>query len=422
VVLPHSGCRGQKTEIVMTPPPTVAPPQVNPWKEAAGKIEEDRNEPVGRKASVNIPAELKHYSDRRRFLAIQIAEAREQRYELPHDYAELIELIRAQNLIELEPLGDNYILYGVGANASNEPFTHYDGATGENILLLGSTEELKKEQDRLSELIREPREKIAGLEAELKKLSRRDRSRRVSLQGELENLRKSIKEIEKKKSRLDSFYKDEAKRKLIQKEYRLLSEIAASFDGKTYDLNDADSRRQLKVRLLSFIRREAFDVMDEIARAYKEKFDRRLPITSLIRPEQYQRRLGLTNPNATRSQSPPHSTGLAFDIFYFYMNAAEQDYLMSVIAQIETEGRLEALRENRNHFHIYVFPDGQRPSEEMIAKAAGQSAGSNAAVNKSAVARSKSTASKARVAKRNQKKAAPVAQRPNRKRARGSHN
>jgi hypothetical protein len=421
-VLPYAGCRGQKTETVMTPPPTVAPPQVNPWKEAAGKIEEDRNEPVGRKAKVNVPAELKHYSDRRRFLAIQVAETREQRYELPHDYAELIELIRAQNLIELEPLGENYILYGVGANASNEQFTHYDSATGENILLLGSPEELKKEQDRLSELIKEPREKIAGIEAELRKLSRRDRSRRVSLQGEITNLRKSIKEIEKEKTQLASFYKNEEKRKLLQKEHRLLSEIAAGFGGMTYDLNDADSRRQLKVRLLSFIRREAFDVMDEIARAYKEKFDRHLPITSLIRPEQYQRRLGLTNPNATTSQSPPHSTGLAFDIFYFYMDAAEQDYLMSVIARIESEGRLEALRENRNHFHIYVFPDGQRPSEEMIAKAAGQLPDSRAAVKKSAVARSKSAASKATTAKRKQKKTAPVAQRRKEKRARTSHN
>ena len=432
-VLPHSGCRGQKTETVMAPPPTVAPPEVNPWKEAAGKVEEDRDEAVGRQAKVNTPAELKHYSDRRRFLAIQVAEAREQGYELPHDYAELIELIRAQNLIELEPLGKDYILYGVGANASDEPFTHYDSASGENIPLLNGPEELKKEQDRLSELISEPREKIAQLEAELKKLTRRDRSKRVSLQGQIENARKSIKEVEKKKSLLGSFYKNEANRKLMDKEYRLLAELAADFGGKSYDLNDADSRRQLKVRLLSFIRPEARDVLQEIARAYKDKFDRPLPITSLIRPEQYQRRLGLTNPNATKSQSPPHSTGLAFDVFYYYMSAAEQDFLMSVIARIETEGRIEALRENRNHFHLYAFPDGRPPSEELIAKAAGQSIQpKNAAdkgsekskADKASVAKSsKRSSSKSTVAKGKQKKkAAPVAQRRNQKRGRGSHN
>src|SRR5215216_5046994 len=84
------GCRGARKETAVQPPPTVEAPQVNPWKEAAHKVEEDRGEPVGRKAQVETPAELKHYSDRRRFLAVQVAESREQDYDLPHDYAELV--------------------------------------------------------------------------------------------------------------------------------------------------------------------------------------------------------------------------------------------------------------------------------------------------------------------------------------------
>src|SRR4051812_25234974 len=87
-------CRNARKETAVQPPPTVEAPQVNPWKEAARKVEEDRGEATGRKAQVETPAELKHYSDRRRFLAVQVAESREQDYDLPHDYAELVRLIR----------------------------------------------------------------------------------------------------------------------------------------------------------------------------------------------------------------------------------------------------------------------------------------------------------------------------------------
>jgi hypothetical protein len=91
-------------------------------------------------------------------------------------------------------------------------------------------------------------------------------------------------------------------------------------------------------------------------------------VTSLVRDEAYQRHLGRTNPNATTIDQPPHATGLAFDVHYGHMTAAEQAFLMEELARLESEGRVEALRENRNHFHVFVFPDGQRPSEKLIAE------------------------------------------------------
>ncbi|HVG20986.1 MAG TPA: DUF5715 family protein [Blastocatellia bacterium] len=362
------GCRGARKETAVQPPPTVEAPQVNPWREAARKVEEDRGEPVGRKAQVETPAELKHYSDRRRFLAVQVAESREQDYDLPHDYAELVQLIRQDQLIEMEPIGKDYILYGVGANASDEPFTHYDGASGENIPLFASDDEFKEESARLADAAKEPQARVTSLEGEARRLSKRDRARRNAIMAELADARKSLTAINDKKKLLDSFYKNPDKRKALQAEYRSLSELASNFGGKTYDMNDPASRRQLKVRLLSHIRPEARDILLEIARSYKEKFDRPLPITSLVRPEQYQKRLGETNANATRIASPPHSTGLAFDVYYFYMTSAEQDYLMSIVAKLKDEGRVEALRENRNHIHIFAFADGHRPDENLIAK------------------------------------------------------
>ena len=166
-----------------------------------------------------------------------------------------------------------------------------------------------------------------------------------------------------------AFYADPKRRKSMLAEYQQLSALARDFDGETYDLNDSTGRRLLKVRLLSFIRPQARDVLTQIAHEYRQKFDRPLPVSSLVRPVEYQHELAATNANAARGPSPPHSTGLAFDLYYRYMSAAEQEYLMSVIAQLKDEGRVEALRETRDNIHVYVFGNGQPPDEKLIARA-----------------------------------------------------
>ncbi|MET0621792.1 MAG: hypothetical protein ABW250_02320 [Pyrinomonadaceae bacterium] len=70
---------------------------------------------------------------------------------------------------------------------------------------------------------------------------------------------------------------------------------------------------------------------------------------------------------------PPHSTGLAFDILYRYMTAEEQEHVMADIARLRDAGRVESLRENRDHFHVFAFVDGRRPDEELIAASLGHS-------------------------------------------------
>ena len=112
-------------------------------------------------------------------------------------------------------------------------------------------------------------------------------------------------------------------------------------------------------------------VLEEIAASYHAKFNRPLPITSLVRPDEYQHQLSKTNPNATRIETPPHSTGLAFDILYRYMTAAEQSHVMSDLARLKDEGRIEVLRENRDHYHVFAFVDGARPREEFISAVLG---------------------------------------------------
>ena len=139
--------------------------------------------------------------------------------------------------------------------------------------------------------------------------------------------------------------------------------MAKSFPDRDFDVADPSTRLDLKVRLLSSLRPEALKVMNEIAAAYRQKFDRPLPITSLVRPDEYQHALSKTNPNATKIETPPHSTGLAFDIYYRFMTADEQKHVMEHLAKLKNEGRIEVLRENRDHYHVFAFVDGVRPSE-----------------------------------------------------------
>jgi hypothetical protein len=158
-----------------------------------------------------------------------------------------------------------------------------------------------------------------------------------------------------------------ARRNLIDEQATLV-EFAKDFAGKSYDLTDPEARRSLKVRMLSFVRPEARHLLGEIAAGYRKRFDRPLPITSLIRTVQYQKWLTQWNRNAARNSSPPHVTGLAFDVFYRFMSAAEQEHLMAGIAKLELDGRVEALRETRDHIHVFVFASGRRPSDELVAK------------------------------------------------------
>jgi hypothetical protein len=380
-VLIASGCR-KAPRSLQPPPPTVEAPLVDPWKAAAHKVEEDRGEPTGRKASINTPAELQHYSDRRRFLAVQVAETREQRYGLPQDYADLARLIRKGELVEMPPLGDDYILYGVGANASDDGFLHYDAATGQNIPLFASDDEFKREAARLDASLKEPQARLADLQSQLQRTGKRDRARRQSLTNQIAEIRRTTDEITARKKLLESFYLNHDRRRELADDYQTLTQLAADFNGKSYNLDDAASRRAFKVRLLSYLRPPARDVLLEIAHEYKTTFNRPLPITSMVRPEQYQRRLGEKNPNATRISTPPHATGLAFDVYNFFMTATEQDYLMAVIARMKDAGRVEALRENRDHIHVFAFADGARPDEKLIASSLSETGSQLAATSK----------------------------------------
>jgi hypothetical protein len=309
----------------VTPASPAAAPAPSPLEleAAVARIEETRSSAGG----ISTPTELRHYPDTRRFLSLQMADAQEAGIQVPHDDAELIEMIRAGKLVRLPPLTDTYLLYEVGEDAKDDPLVHYDAAANKDVPLLGSMEEVAH--------------RAATLEAE----GAKGRAAR---------------------ERLDAYYNDPARREKLFAEHQA---VAAFASENGYDLaSDADRARMHK-DLLSYIRPEARDMLATVAAAYHQQFGRLLPVTSVIRTERYQRRLGGVNPNATRVDIPPHGTGEAFDISYRYMASDEQNFVMEQIAKLESEQKVEALRERRGHIHVYAFAGGDRPPEAMVAAA-----------------------------------------------------
>jgi hypothetical protein len=343
--------------------------EINPWTAAVEKVKQDRGEPIGKQAKSETPSQLRHYSDTRRFLATQVAEVNEHHVATPQDFVELARMINRGELVQVQPATENYILFGVGGSADSGPFTRFEN--GKSIKLYNEAG-LRQEYERLAGSTTGFEKQIATAQQQLALLKRRDRSQRAKLQTQIAGLQKEVKGNREDKAQLDRSYGNAATRKSLFSDYESLQQLGAKLFGGALDLSEPSARRQLKVRLLGSIRPEALKVLEEIAASYHEKFDRPLPLTSLVRPDEYQLDLSKTNPNATRIETPPHSTGLAFDILYHYMSAAEQAQVMSELAQLKDEGRIEVLRENRDHYHVFAFVGGARPREEFISTALGE--------------------------------------------------
>ncbi|MET0626171.1 MAG: DUF5715 family protein [Pyrinomonadaceae bacterium] len=368
---------------------TGAPPR-DPYAEAVLKAEGDRGEPTGRKATIEIPAELKQYKEARRFLAIQGAAAAETGATPAHDFAELAARIRGrEGFVEVPRLGEAYVLYGVGLTATGA-LTHYDVKNRKVVPLFANVEELEaaerglaEERERLSNALKE-------IEVRLKELKRNERDARARLLADAAARKKDIASATEKEKLLAAYYgKPGAKERAragerLFAEYATLDALARDFGGRSYDLRDPVQSREFQARMLSHVRPAALALLEELAAAYKSKFDRPLPVTSLVRTDEYQRLLRESgNPNAADVAPPPHTTGLAFDVYYRYMTAEEQEFVMAEIARLEKAGRVEALRELRDHYHVFVFAEGRPPSAESVDRLLGKRA-SAAAPDKSA--------------------------------------
>jgi hypothetical protein len=264
---------------------------VDPWAAAVEKMKEDRGEAA--RGPIEIPSELKHYSERYWFLATQVAEIDKHNVYTCQDFLDLASMIRRGEMVSVPAVTDSYILYGVGEAADDSEFSTF-------------------EEDRNDE-------------------SNGEAPKRTDPHG-----------------------------------YAALQMLATNFNGRSYDLNNPTDRQVLRVNMLSSLRPQALKILEEVASNYHRQFNRPLPVSSMVRPEQYQHALRRVNRNAVLIETPPHSTGLAFDIDYRYMGGDEQTFVMNELARIKREGRIEVIRERNANYHVFAFVDGVRPPDNLI--------------------------------------------------------
>ena len=332
------------------------------WSEGVQKVKADRSE-TEKNAPLEIPPELQHYGDKRWFLATQVAEVRRRNVRTCQDFVDLAAMIKDGEMVAVPAATERYILFGVAARADEGPLGRYQN---DQQIALYDEDQLRAEYARLESARSKLQSEIASLQTRSGALKKRDRARQRELQKEIAARQQQLKSTDAEKTLLDQFYGQTESRQRLVGEYRSLQTLTGNFGGRSYDLANPVDRQALKVKMLRSLRPEALKVMEEIATAYHRQFDRPLPVSSLVRPEEYQRALRKVNRNATNIDTPPHSTGLAFDIDYRYMSAAEQTSVMKELARLKHQGRIEGLRERAANYHVFVFIDGTRPDDELI--------------------------------------------------------
>lgn len=149
--------------------------------------------------------------------------------------------------------------------------------------------------------------------------------------------------------------------------FETLNKLAGNFAGQKYDLNNAADRKQIRRRLLRMFHRKAGPVLKELADAYHGKFKRPLRVTSLTRSMDYQILLNSNNANSFKVRGegslPPHTSGCAFDLARKHMPVEEQNFVMAKLAEMERDGKLDALIEYGANacFHVFIYHDGVPP-------------------------------------------------------------
>ena len=351
---------GQSTNNISSSASNTNPDQ---WARAIERVKEDRGEAANGQGAINVPPELRHYEDRHWFLATQVAEVKKHNIQTCQDFVDLAAMIERGEMVTVPAVTDTYVLFGVGAKADDGVFSRY---ANDHSVGLYNEAQLRDEYVRIDATRANLQSAIANLRVQLGALKKRDRTKQKELQEQVTARQQELKSTDEEKATLDQSYGQADSRQRLFRDYVSLQSLAKNFGGRTYDIDNPSDRQAMKLSLLRSLRPEAFKVLEEIATDYHRAFDRPLPVSSLVRPEQYQHALHKVNRNAVLIDTPPHSTGLAFDIDYRYMSGAEQSFLMTELARMKNQGRIEVLRERNANYHVFAFIDGVRPSDELI--------------------------------------------------------
>ena len=332
------------------------------WARAIEKVKEDRTAAAG-DAALDVPPELRHYDDRHWFLATQVAEVKKQNLRTCQDFLDVAGMISRHELAPVPLVTDDYVLMGVGAKADEGAFTLYED---DHTVGIYDEVELGAAYQRLANDRQQLQNGINQLKSQLGSLKSRDRAKRAELQKQLSEQEQQLAPIDEERTALDQSYGRADEREKLFSDYHSLQALAKDFRGRSYDISNGTDRQAFKVAMLSSLRPGALKILEEVAAAYHKQFDRPLPVSSLVRPEEYQHVLRRSNRAATNIDTPPHSTGLAFDIDYRFMPPGEQNFVMNELARLKRDGRIEVLRERAANFHVFAFVDGVRPSDDLI--------------------------------------------------------
>lgn len=333
------------------------------WAQAIAKVKEDRTQDANANVALTVPSELRHYEDRRWFLATQVAEVKKNNIQNCQDYLDVATMISRGELVPVPVVTEDYVLFGVGGRADDSAFTRY---VDNHSIALFDQAQLEGEYQRLANQRASTQSEIAQFNSQMGALKTRDRAPRHELQKQISARQQQLTAIDQEKSSLDESYGRAGEKERLFADYEALKTLANSFRGRSYDLTVPTDREALKIAMLSSIRPAALRILEEVSSAYRRQFNRPLPISSLVRPEEYQHNLRRFNRAAVLIDTPPHSTGLAFDIDYRYLSPAEQNFVMNFLAQLKRDGRIEVLRERAANFHVFAFSDGVRPNDELI--------------------------------------------------------
>lgn len=318
------------------------------WREAVEKAKADRVNPEN--VALEVPPELRHYDDRHWFLATQVAEVKKHNIQTCQDFIDVATMLKRGEMVAVPAVTEDYVLLGVGARADDGAFTKYED---DQPIPLYDEAQLRDEYARLSA----SRSSVTG-SARAKTPKQNDKQRQSTGNQQLS--------VNEEQALLDQYYNQPATRQQLFADYDSLQSLARSFRGRSYDISSPTDRQAMKIAMLSSLRPEALKILEEVAKDYHRQYDRPLPVSSLVRPEQYQHTLRRYNRAATTIDTPPHSTGLAFDIDYRYLSAGEQNFVMGELARMKDAGRIEVLRERNSNFHVFAFIDGLRPSDDLI--------------------------------------------------------
>ncbi len=147
--------------------------------------------------------------------------------------------------------------------------------------------------------------------------------------------------------------------------YQPLTKLAAKYG---VSLDNPTDRKQIRMRLLRMFNKGAKPVLEELAKAYFDKYNRPLRVTSLTRSMDYQISLNKTNANSFKVRGadslPPHTSGCAFDLARKHMTVEEQNFVMAKMAEMERAKKLDALIEYGTNacWHIFIYFDGIAPN------------------------------------------------------------